>query len=52
LEHLPGLAREARELRPLVARDHDIDIMVGRIEEVYLAADRAAESAARERPVG
>lgn len=60
LEHLPGLAREARELRPLVARDHDIDVMAGRIEEVYLAlvpaprdaADRAAESAARERPVG
>jgi glycosyltransferase involved in cell wall biosynthesis len=60
LERLPGLAREARELQPLVARDHDMDVMAGRIEEVYLglapvprdAADRAEESAARGRPVG
>jgi len=60
LERLASLAREARELQPLVARDYDMDVVAGRIEEVYLAlapvprdaADRAVESAARERPVG
>ena len=37
LQRLASLAREARELQPLVARDYDMDVIAGRIEAVYLA---------------
>ena len=57
--HLDGLAREARDLQPLVARDYDLDVVAGRVEELYRslapspchADDRVQESMATDRLV-